>query len=231
MSQSHQPPKSIQPCQSLQSNHLRALPSTLLGTASITPPSTADSEAPLLSRFDDGPIHADRTLPTLAGGPDAAGEPGVDATKCATEATPLPSPSTTASLYQPPTSFCDDPENDVRNTPRQAPWKYVGYRIFSRWLASDSAFLMVRRFGALNARVALSMQDEIVQLEKDLDGIDNTLCQKEMDWRIQNGSFREDASISLFEDRDKLVKKTIPDALTRYSKFTNYTALKSLTNE
>jgi hypothetical protein len=83
-------------------------------------------------------------------------------------------------------------------------------------LASDGAFLMVRRFGALNARIALSMQDEIVQLEEKLDFIDETLTKKEIDSTINNGSFRKDQ----IKEREELVKKRIPEALTRYSKFT-----------
>jgi len=43
-------------------------------------------------------------------------------------------------------------------------------------MASDSAFMVVRRFGALNTRIALSLQDEIVQLEQELDDIDKALC-------------------------------------------------------
>lgn len=73
---------------------------------------------------------------------------------------------------------------------------------------------MVRRFGALSARVALSMQDEIVQLEEQLDLIDETLSGPEMERAVNNGSFRNDP----WEDRKTLVTKTIPDALTKYSK-------------
>ena len=100
-----------------------------------------------------------------------------------------------------------------------APWKYAGYRIFSKWLASDGAFLMVRRFGALNARIALSMQDEIVQLEEELDDIDEALSKKEIDREMNNGSFRNDP----WKDRDDLVKRRIPEALIKYSKFTHTT--------
>jgi len=46
-------------------------------------------------------------------------------------------------------------------------------------MASDSAFLVIRRFGALNARIALSMQDEIVQLEEQLYDIDEALSDRD----------------------------------------------------
>lgn len=71
-----------------------------------------------------------------------------------------------------PSTFVDDPEHDQRNTPGKAPWKYAGYRVFSRFMASDDAFLIVRRFGNLNARIALSLQDDIVLLEQQLDNLE-----------------------------------------------------------
>jgi hypothetical protein len=75
-------------------------------------------------------------------------------------------------------------ENNVQNAPDKAPWKYTGYRIFSRWMATDNDFLIVRRFGNLNARIILSMQDDIVQLEEQLNLIHKAVSGKEMDWRI-----------------------------------------------
>lgn len=59
-------------------------------------------------------------------------------------------------------------ETDIQNQP----WKYTGYRAFCEWSASDNDLLVVRRFSALNTRVVLKMQDEIVQLEDELAGID-----------------------------------------------------------
>lgn len=44
-------------------------------------------------------------------------------------------------------------------------WKHVGYRGFSRVLASHEHFLHVRLFRTLNARVILAMQDHISVLE------------------------------------------------------------------
>jgi hypothetical protein len=112
------------------------------------------------------------------------------------------------------TTASNNPKIDTSDTHAEAPWKYVGYKVFSRWLASDGAFLMVRRFGSLNARVALFLQDEIVQLETELDLIDATLSEEEMGM-MNNGSFRKDP----WERRKKLIGKCIPEALTRYRKF------------
>lgn len=49
------------------------------------------------------------------------------------------------------------------------PWKYLGYRAFSKWAASEKSFLVVRQFSSLNARIILSLQDEISLLEEQLD--------------------------------------------------------------
>ena len=113
--------------------------------------------------------------------------------------------------------FVEDPENDTRNTPENAPWKYVGYPLFSRWLARDSALLIVRRFGTLNSRIALSMQDDIVVLEKELDGIERILSDKKYDWRINNGSFRNDP-FGPQGRRHKIIKEELPKKLAEYSK-------------
>lgn len=52
------------------------------------------------------------------------------------------------------------------------PWKFEGYPAFSAWMASSNDFFLLRRFGQLNARVLLIMQDEIVVKEKELEAID-----------------------------------------------------------
>jgi hypothetical protein len=53
------------------------------------------------------------------------------------------------------------------------PWRDVGYRGFSEWMASSNDFFLVRRFGALNARVLLLLQDRIVQKEGELKDLDD----------------------------------------------------------
>ncbi len=51
-------------------------------------------------------------------------------------------------------------------------WKDEGYPGFSRWMASSDDFLVLRRFGQLNVRVLLLMQDRIVRKEEELANID-----------------------------------------------------------
>jgi hypothetical protein len=80
-------------------------------------------------------------------------------------------------------------------------------------MATDNAFLIVRRFGNLNARIALSMQDDIVQLEEQLNIIDGALCERNIDPKTNNGSFRNDP----WADRTDIIKNQLPKKLAEYS--------------
>jgi len=107
-----------------------------------------------------------------------------------------------------------DCENDIRNTPERSPWKFIGYKVFTRWLASDNSLFIFRRFGALNARVALAMQNELVDLEEQLQLLDDAASSPTSHWNVNNGSFRHDP----LEERQHLVTKELPNKLTAYSK-------------
>jgi hypothetical protein len=100
---------------------------------------------------------------------------------------------------------------------KDKPWKYVGYKVFSRWIASDPSFFVLRRFGTLNARVALSLQDEIAQLEEKLDYMDKTYSDRNTP-DAHNGTFRDDP-FNGDDDRQNLVKVELPAKLTQYSMF------------
>jgi hypothetical protein len=50
----------------------------------------------------------------------------------------------------------------------------LGYAGYAELIASADNFWIFRRFDRLNARVMLSMQDEIVDLEQNLDAVDKT---------------------------------------------------------
>ncbi|KAF2728845.1 hypothetical protein EJ04DRAFT_590275 [Polyplosphaeria fusca] len=70
------------------------------------------------------------------------------------------------------------------------PWKFQGYKILSKWMASDDDFFVVRRFQSLNAHTLLYMQDRLVQYEDQLNTIhDNVEAKNE---KHSNGSFRRD---------------------------------------
>ena len=94
---------------------------------------------------------------------------------------------------------------------RKKPWKYVGYKSFSEWAASDNDFFVVRRFGALNTRVILKLQDDISILEEKLEKLeaDNRRTGGEA---MNNGSFRHD----MVEERRGLTEN-IKNKLKEYS--------------
>lgn len=71
------------------------------------------------------------------------------------------------------------------------PWKEIGYRGFSAFLASDNDFLIFRRFGSLNARLLLYLQDEIAVLEQNLEQMETGYA---VDGArdIHNGTFRHE---------------------------------------
>jgi hypothetical protein len=90
------------------------------------------------------------------------------------------------------------------------PWKYIGYRVFSQWLSSDSDFFLIRRFDTLNARVILMLQWEISVLEAKLARIDQERSAFDFP-DVNNGSFEDDNS-----DRNALIQE-IYIKLRRYS--------------
>jgi hypothetical protein len=92
----------------------------------------------------------------------------------------------------------------------------VGYRDFSRWVASDQAWFITRRFSTLNARIILRLQDNVVELEKKLNKLDLQYSQSSDimgdNDETHNGSFRLEA----FNDRKKVIKD-LAEALREYS--------------
>lgn len=90
------------------------------------------------------------------------------------------------------------------------PWKYIGYKGYSKFIASDNDFYVVRKFATLNTRVTLALQDEIVVLESDLDVLDAQYSKRDAE-NLHNGSFRDDR-----QDRNALIEK-ITSKLAKYS--------------
>lgn len=75
-------------------------------------------------------------------------------------------------------------------------------------MSSDDDFFVLRKFGKLNARVALMMQDRITQLEEELGSIDED-CRH---LGASNGTFRHDK----FERRQQILEQ-LARKLERYS--------------
>ena len=84
----------------------------------------------------------------------------------------------------------DPPIGDIE---RSAAWKFVGYPGFSNLMASSNDCFAVRRFGALNIRVLLRLQNEIVIKERALSAIDESSKGQFEDGERGCGSFRLDA--------------------------------------
>ncbi|KFY07881.1 hypothetical protein V492_06736 [Pseudogymnoascus sp. VKM F-4246] len=98
-------------------------------------------------------------------------------------------------------------------------WKYAGYPQFSRWVASDQAWFITRRFSTLNARTILLLQSKIVNLENKLNDLDRLFSrpkeQMDDEDETHNGSFRLDGS-----PRAKLLDDLVT-ALSQYNSFVN----------
>lgn len=109
-----------------------------------------------------------------------------------------------------------DPHGSTRrrSLERTEAWRYIGYRGYSDFISSDDDFFILRRFATLNVRVALALQNEIVQLEKDLDELDDKYeaPQSPPQSPVHNGRFDGDV-----EDREKLLKE-IGEKLYKYSR-------------
>jgi hypothetical protein len=91
------------------------------------------------------------------------------------------------------------------------PWKYIGYKSFSEWAASDNDFFVVRRFSALNSRVILKLQDDISILEEQLEELEADNRRSDGP-AVNNGSFRHET----IEKRRELLED-IKNKLKEYS--------------
>ena len=74
---------------------------------------------------------------------------------------------------------------------QEKPWKYIGYQSFSAFVASDNDFFILRKFGALSARVLLGLQDQLTCLEQDLNELEKNTREKSAP-DVHNGSFRQE---------------------------------------
>ncbi|KAL7943826.1 hypothetical protein V8C42DRAFT_328546 [Trichoderma barbatum] len=95
-----------------------------------------------------------------------------------------------------------------RSIEQIVPWRYIGYRGYSRFISSVNDFFILRRFSVLNVRVALALQHQLVMLERQLDELDDKY---EGDPPVHNGRFEGDA-----EDREELLSR-IEEKLRKYN--------------
>lgn len=92
------------------------------------------------------------------------------------------------------------------------PWKYVGYKGYSEFLASENDFFIFRKFALLNSRTALALQDQLSVLEGELEELDKRYSKKSAS-DVNNGSYRDDQA-----DREELLGN-IYDKLVKYSEY------------
>lgn len=79
--------------------------------------------------------------------------------------------------------------------------KYLGYRAFSTYMASDTDYFAIRRFDNLFTRTILSRQDNLSHLEEKLEELDNKYTYSE-ERDYHNGTIRDD-----LPERKELVKE------------------------
>ncbi|KAJ4263347.1 hypothetical protein NW762_006165 [Fusarium torreyae] len=96
---------------------------------------------------------------------------------------------------------------------QRKPWKFIGYRGYAGFIASDDDFHIFRRFKNLNARTALLLQDEISSLEEELVRLETTHSRISVQ-DIHNGTLRND----VLEER-RLLLEAISVKIYRYNKF------------
>lgn len=90
-------------------------------------------------------------------------------------------------------------------------WKYIGYKGYAEFIASDNDFYIFRTFSSLNARVLLALQNQVVVLKNELDELDAQYSQRDMEKDLHNGSFKDDCP-----ERTELLEK-IALKLVEYS--------------
>ena len=76
-----------------------------------------------------------------------------------------------------------------------------GYPKFCRWAASDDDFFVLRIFGSTSARLALYLQDQIVEQEKALKDADEKAIRDSRN----SGTFRRDRQVERVVIMDKLL--------------------------
>lgn len=109
----------------------------------------------------------------------------------------------------------EEVENDQQHLTRseidEKPWKYIGYQGYTDFIASENDFFILRRFASVSARIALSLQDQVVVLEKELNDFDWKYSRKEEE-DVNNGTFREE------EEERTEVLEALRLKLLQYSK-------------
>lgn len=97
-------------------------------------------------------------------------------------------------------------QNSAQNGSPSKPGKDLGYRDLSALLASDNDFMIFRRFGSINVRLLLRLQDSISVLKDKLERIECQLIESDATG-VHNGTFREESCSQRTEILDELNTK------------------------
>jgi hypothetical protein len=100
-------------------------------------------------------------------------------------------------------------------------WKYIRYKGYADFIASENNFFVLRTFASISARIALSLQDQVTVLENRLGELEKQYSSREAR-DVNNGSFRDNSV-----DRAKLYEE-LRVKLMRYCEVFRPTAI--LTN-
>ncbi len=121
-----------------------------------------------------------------------------------------PTAAPTAKLHRLSTSSAGsaDSQHLTQQEVDQKPWKYIGYKGYCEFIASENDFFVVRRFSAVSVRIALRLQDQVTILEDRLKELDKAYSRKDAD-DVNSGTLRDEADDRLKvldELKEKLVE-------------------------
>ncbi|ENH75749.1 hypothetical protein FOC1_g10003911 [Fusarium oxysporum f. sp. cubense race 1] len=111
-----------------------------------------------------------------------------------------------------------NPDSPSQAEINKRPWKYVGYKDFTSYVASDPDLFAVRRFHGLHTRVILTLQDLLAEKEEQLDVMDieyTTHGEYSTPRDINNGTVRDDMPqrASLIADIAQKLETNNPGAI------------------
>lgn len=70
-------------------------------------------------------------------------------------------------------------QNLTQNELDSNPEKYIGYRGYSSFIASENDLFILRRFSSISVRIALKLQDQVTLLEEKLEELDRHASRRE----------------------------------------------------
>jgi hypothetical protein len=88
--------------------------------------------------------------------------------------------------YQAPGNRSQRSQSPTAELKRTKFYRYKGYPEYARYITSDNDALLFRRFGELNARILLSLQNDIEIQEKYLKALDEKCARDPQEFALMN---------------------------------------------